>query len=489
MRYLVKRDDFIRTAKAVETKSDFMLEKANANKIFEEAGGPFTNDIGWHDSLVGRLIDHIIRKAKIAANLMRIKPLTRRLRMQFDQLAAEGTIAGMDSEGQTDAHRLIIGKIYEELINLVDNEGNVGEIKRVTKQAIESTEELIPKFDEKERTGLETAKKELDEFYKWLQQFDDNEGAEPTSDEEEEEEEVDDTGSKIVNFGHLYNMMLIFQGIKREESVYYQNLQKQKVGQTPQPGTGVNAGTGTGQTTTTTTTATATNASRLYSYDQFMMLNEATPTGGTESGGVANTVGKAVGAVVKFFRGGKDERKPDTQTVNLFNALKPLWDLFNTDKGVLELNSELHKFLKTHQNVKSNTKDTTYSKYKGNIDKIYNTIGATGVVKEAVHDFLGKSDQIGKMISKIYSVTKTKPNGDFPEYPGVLGDRWSEFCQEIKKFNLTMKGAVPVATEKKDFKEGDYASYKSADTGNQVTKKVVRLEGNKVVFKDKKGQE
>lgn len=477
MRYLVKRDDFIRTAKSVETKSDFMLERAMTNQIFESGtGGPFYNETAWHDSLLGRLIDHIIRKAKIAMNLMRIKPLIRRLRMQFDQMAAEGTIASFDSEDRSDAQRLMLSKLYSELINLIDKDGNVGEIKRVTKESIDVTVDLIPKFEEKMRPGLTTAKDELEKFYEWLQKFEDNEGSEPSVDEDEVEE-VDDTKSRIVNFGHLYNIMLIYQGIKREESLYRQQQQANKQGASGSQGVSGSQGTSgvpggvnvAGQTVRQ-------NTSRLHSYDRFMSINEEE--------GVAKTAGKIVGAVVKFFRGGKDEKKPDPQTVKLLEALKPLWDLFNTDKGVLEKDSELHKFLNNPE-----TDKLTYNKYKSNIDRIYTAVRGTGVVKEGVHDLLGKSDQIGKMVAKIYEVTSTKPNGDFPEYPGAIGEVWSEFCDEIKKFNATMKAAVPAQAQKSGLKEGDYATFKSSQTGNPITKQIVRIEGNKAVFKDQKGQE
>ena len=206
-----------------------------------------------------------------------------------------------------------------------------------------------------------------------------------------------------------------------------------------------------------------------------------------EEAGVANVAGKVVGAVVKFFRGGKDESKPDPQTLNLLKALKSLWQVFNTEKGALEIGSEMDKFLDNA--IKTDAESTRdYNRYQSNLDKIYAVVKKSGVVKEGVHELLGKNEQIGKAIAAIYNITKTKLNGDFAEYPGVVGEKWDEFCDEIGKFNSTMQKAIEAVPELTNLKPGDMVSWTS-ETGNTITKEIIRVEGGKLVFKDKKGQE
>ena len=212
MKYLIKRDEFIRTTKVSETKSDFMMDLAKTKKLYE-AGGPFHNDITWNDSLLGRLVDHVIRKAKIMVNLVRIKPLIWRLKSEFDRLAVEGIITNLEStEDKLDIQRVIISGFYEALINEVDNNGNVGEIKELTKDAIEFTNDLIknPEYKELE---LDKPKSELEEFEKFLEQFKDDEGGEKS----EEEEEEDNQNYKKEHIDNLFALKGILEGLKSLE--------------------------------------------------------------------------------------------------------------------------------------------------------------------------------------------------------------------------------------------------------------------------------
>jgi hypothetical protein len=76
MKHLSKREDFLKRTKHSKI----------VNIINEEAGGPFTNDIPWGDSLVGRLINSFIRKAKIGYGSTKIKPLIESFKNQLDIL-------------------------------------------------------------------------------------------------------------------------------------------------------------------------------------------------------------------------------------------------------------------------------------------------------------------------------------------------------------------------------------------------------------------
>jgi hypothetical protein len=73
MRYLNKREDFLR-----EKNSNSINKIKSINEEAEFNSGPFANDVGWNDSLLGRLINHIIRKARIARKVGQIKKLIER---------------------------------------------------------------------------------------------------------------------------------------------------------------------------------------------------------------------------------------------------------------------------------------------------------------------------------------------------------------------------------------------------------------------------
>jgi hypothetical protein len=83
MKYINKREDFLKKSK--HDKIERLIK--------EGAGGPFTNDIPWGDSLVGRLINAIVRKSGIAINVNRIQKLIPRLKELFDEILEDSKIS------------------------------------------------------------------------------------------------------------------------------------------------------------------------------------------------------------------------------------------------------------------------------------------------------------------------------------------------------------------------------------------------------------
>ena len=135
MKYLSNRDEFLRRSlnkieeyKSIEDKLD----------TINEDSGPFANDIPWNDSLLGRLINSAIRKAKIGANLLRIKAVNRRLEDAFEDLLGSSLTAEMSDEDKKNKNKVSVFKFLEELEKEVKAGGNVGEIKRLTDAAIKN---------------------------------------------------------------------------------------------------------------------------------------------------------------------------------------------------------------------------------------------------------------------------------------------------------------------------------------------------------------
>ena len=106
MKYLIKRNDFLRDAKRLDEKSEFLRDsKIAGNQLYQDLvkeeidnSGPMANDIGWNDSLVGRFLNHLIRKAKVANNLRRIKGVIKSLEGEFVRIEAQGLAYNMSED-------------------------------------------------------------------------------------------------------------------------------------------------------------------------------------------------------------------------------------------------------------------------------------------------------------------------------------------------------------------------------------------------------
>ena len=212
MKYLSNRDEFLKRSlnKIEEYKSiEIDLEKLNET----DNSGPFANDIPWGNSLIGRLINFGIRKARMGANLLRIKPVGKRLEETFKNLLDGSTTSTLSEENKKDQNRLTISKLLEELDKAVKESANVGEIKRLTNEAISN----ISKIEGLE--NKESLLSQLEEFKKFLEQFKDEEGGKETTDEDEEEGEGEGKEGEGEEKGENKEVG-VEKGSKTSESVY-----------------------------------------------------------------------------------------------------------------------------------------------------------------------------------------------------------------------------------------------------------------------------
>ncbi len=205
MKYLISRQNFVREAKYSETKSDFLREKELGIALYEAliledgwgshgntggGSGPLANDIGWNDSLVGRLINHMIRKAKVAYKLKRIDSVIANLRFEMERIIDESEIAKLDEEDQKLLVRVILSEFYAALKQAVEEGYKVETIKNITKDSIGRTEEL--KEDEVDEATKKKLLDELNKLLQFLEQFKGDEGEEDPSISEDEDEEEDE---------------------------------------------------------------------------------------------------------------------------------------------------------------------------------------------------------------------------------------------------------------------------------------------------------
>lgn len=182
MKYLSNREEFLKRSirKIDEYKKYDSLESVNEDV---ENSGPFANDIPWGDSLLGRLINSTIRKAKVGVNLVRIKGVANRLKDTFDELLGNAAAAELSDEDKKELTRLKVFTFLDNLQKAVENEENVGEIKNLTKSAISN----IEGFEDFE--GKKELLEQLEKFSKFLEQFKDDEGGKSSSEEGEGEGE------------------------------------------------------------------------------------------------------------------------------------------------------------------------------------------------------------------------------------------------------------------------------------------------------------
>lgn len=133
MKYLVKREEFIRN----NGFSNYSLIK--------EDSGPLANDIAWGDSLLGRLINSVSRKAQIGVNLTRIDSLVDRLRESFNSLLENAKIKGAELGQDTIAKidMLKISAMIGVLKKSIDQNDSKEEISRTAKSTISNIESLM----------------------------------------------------------------------------------------------------------------------------------------------------------------------------------------------------------------------------------------------------------------------------------------------------------------------------------------------------------
>src|ERR1035437_3669777 len=84
MKYLKQREEFIKNNKF-----------SNLDSLNEAV---LANDIAWGDSLLGRLISSVIRKAGVGVNLLKMDSVIQRLKDEFEKLVAEGKIEAIGSK-------------------------------------------------------------------------------------------------------------------------------------------------------------------------------------------------------------------------------------------------------------------------------------------------------------------------------------------------------------------------------------------------------
>lgn len=187
MRYISNRDNFLRKIKSSEvlekmpySNREFMI---NEDYATNHGAGPFHNDIGWNDSLVGRFINHLIRKAKILIGGLQMSGLIRRLKYQFDNMIDEAVMMDVDDETKSMIAKIALYTFFWELTEAVKAGVKSTILIDLCNSSITKLKELED-FEEKDSLNDELLK-----FLEFLKTIDPNEGISLTDPEEEGDEE------------------------------------------------------------------------------------------------------------------------------------------------------------------------------------------------------------------------------------------------------------------------------------------------------------
>lgn len=196
MRYLKEREEFIKNNKF-----------SNLSPVNEASdSGPLANDIPWGDSLVGRLINSIIRKVRIGADLVRIDAVINKLKETFDSIISDAKITGssLGKETLIKLDMIKISTLLGELKSEVEKGSDKEVVIKLTKSTIQSIADLSVQ-PESEKVKKEVIDK-LNEFLKSIES------------KEEVKVKSDDTlyPKMLENFTSVYNILCQYDKMKKK---------------------------------------------------------------------------------------------------------------------------------------------------------------------------------------------------------------------------------------------------------------------------------
>lgn len=124
----------------------------NRYEKFTNVSEAFSNDVNWGDSWVGRMINSIVRKAKISVNLRRISSLSKMLEARFEELYETGKIKAGDFDRKFIESKYLLDRLEEMITSETDIEDIIGHIDilitQVSSYNLKDKDILIKKLKE-----------------------------------------------------------------------------------------------------------------------------------------------------------------------------------------------------------------------------------------------------------------------------------------------------------------------------------------------------
>ena len=219
MKYIVNREVFIQ--RNISKKFEKTPYSGHNFPIYEEYsdGGSgkamFSNNIGWNDSLLGRLINHIIRKVKVKlASVVQIPKLVNRLNAEFDRIYTNGCLIATydaDIKYKMEVIKLEFYSFLFEVKNSVKSE-KVSVIKSLVKNAIDKLKEAEELEDKDKMIS------ELEKFLEFLENYKDDEKVVNSVEVEKSEDFSNKYDLLVSNLTYLSKIIQQYKSINLDDS-------------------------------------------------------------------------------------------------------------------------------------------------------------------------------------------------------------------------------------------------------------------------------
>ena len=457
MKYLKKRDNYLKIVSERKDLKNNELLNTGIKKIYENEAYPIPL-INWGDSLLGRLINSVLRKAQEGINTMKMSVLVKRFKSHFDHIMGMSSVNSLEDSDQLMIARFQLAALIGALVVAVEDEKELEEIIGLCEESIDGISTLNVGDDLKsEKENLLTKLKEFKKFLDGLK-------GEP----EEKSETSDMYPNYLNNFKVVLKLCEAYMVLKKSNKPVGQGLspgkeytfigkdgKKQKVkliSLTNNTEIGADKKWLTGDDI---------KKDPLVKGNAFVAFQD-------QSGNYGRSMAVSLSQLTESIR-----LYENSSEGNIMGSLKSLYGFVSTYIKT----DEMGVFLKMSDDVLNS------DKYKNPISKIYSVVRRSNGISENIDNLLTRPEEIGKKISQLYSVTKSKLDGRFD---GVS----SEMQVLIGEFNSTMLKCLSKATteetednEKKV--ESFISSYSKFISINELTNPVGVVKTNDVSEKIK----
>lgn len=454
MNYLKRREDYLECIKEGKNINLIYRKEENVRLITEEA--PFENDINFGDSLVGRLINSVMRKAKIGANITRIKSCIRRLNDTFDEIVLSSVVGDIPENDKQTLARVMSASYFRELQKAVNNyvsgEGSLDELKNVLTSTIDYIEK--DKASNKMPDKNEVLR-QLKEFQKFLNSLDDKEGKEKQKEgnklkNKEKFDKVIMTYSK--NFISVAKLFEIYKLLRSDRSNKIKSTQQKIQQKTTELQAAQNSGD-------------ASKIKKTQDELQKAKLELQTLTGG----GKQASSGIRENFQLKKFDGFYNQIKESDSTTVKSPIMTEIGRLYTSisSRGEEE-SSQIMKSIIKGDSLRSTV--GTMNSLKRIYDNIRIKMGLnTSPLNENVETFMSDNERsLTEGIIKLYSVTKS--NQKITESEVKDKNILIRINEEIAKFNSTMLECLSkeLYSEKSEVESRKEPEIKQEEVSNKI---------------------
>lgn len=152
--------------KYINNRDKFLSIKSNIITESIDNSGPFANDIPWNDSLIGRLINSVIRKAKIGVNLNQMKKVEQQLRDTLTEMIAISALEKSPESDKKEYVKIFTYSFIDALDKAIENGDDLSIIKDLNNNTINEIKSF-ENFDKKDELVSK-----LEDFNKFLNNLD-----------------------------------------------------------------------------------------------------------------------------------------------------------------------------------------------------------------------------------------------------------------------------------------------------------------------------